>query len=147
MTSPSSLDASKPSVRASSPPSPLPRRLRRRRRRFFGRASSLSSCSSGARFVTSSSISSSEDCSKSTASTDTTFPFGSGTKRLANLNFSISYSGLIRVTIPSTRTAIPYRCSICAMCSRFWFIRKLATETGHFRRISRDRFRTPSSSI
>jgi hypothetical protein len=67
--------------------------------------------------------------------------------RVAVLNFSIEKSGEIRNGSASTRTAMPYRASIWAMCSRLWFIRKLAMATGAFTSTSRDRLRVPSSSI
>ena len=56
-------------------------------------------------------------------STDTTGAVASGTERVAVLNFSIEKSGAIRCGSPSMRTAMPYRASIMATCSRFWFMR------------------------
>ena len=55
-------------------------------------------------------------------------------------------SGVTRCGSPSIRTDNPYRVSIWAICSRFWFIRKLAMPTGHRTSTSRDRRRVPSSS-
>ena len=128
-----------------------PRRRRRRRRRFLGCASPSTSASgavlaSEASSEISASTSASSISAMIEASTDTTAGAIFVTTRDAVLNFSMLKSGLTKVGSPSMRTDMPYRASICAMCSRFIFIKKLAIPTGHFTKTSLVRPRTPSSS-